>query len=436
MEGNFNTAIGAGTLVANTALRNTAIGAGALLSNTTGCENTANGAFALINNTVGNFNTANGAYALSANTAGSGNSAVGHLALYLNETGTANNAFGKAALESNVDGSSNNAIGDGALGLNESGDGNTAVGNVALASNTASGNTAVGGEALGLNTTGTGNTAVGFETLLFVSDAGFNTAVGYQALVYSEGPSNSALGYLAMGNTMGAAAGNTAIGREALLNTTGNDNVAVRTGAGMSQDAGSGNVYIGSGIGGVAGESNHTYVRNIDATTVSGGGTDTVTVNLATGLLGHLSSSRRYKEEIQPMDDASETLYRLKPVTFRYKKEIDANQVLDYGLVAEDVADVDADLVMRDKNGQVESVRYTAVNAMLLNEFLKEHRRVEELKSAMAQQRKGFRGGHRSAAETTEALVARLNEQEARIQKVSAKVEMRKSGSQMLVENQ
>ena len=189
---------------------------------------------------------------------------------------------------------------------------------------------------------------------------------------------------------MGAAAGNTAIGREALLNTTGNDNVAVGTGAGMSQDTGSGNVYIGSGIGGVAGESNHTYVRNIDATTVSGGGTDTVTVNLATGLLGHLSSSRRYKEEIQPMDDASETLYRLKPVTFRYKKEIDANQVLDYGLVAEDVADVDADLVMRDKNGQVESVRYTAVNAMLLNEFLKEHRRVEELKSAMAQQRKDF----------------------------------------------
>jgi hypothetical protein len=86
---------------------------------------------------------------------------------------------------------------------------------------------------------------------------------------------------------------------------------------------------------------------------VSGGGTDTVTVNLATGLLGHLSSSRRYKEEIQPMDDASETLYRLKPVTFRYKKEIDASQVLDYGLVAEDVADVDADLVVRDKNGQV-----------------------------------------------------------------------------------
>ena len=189
---------------------------------------------------------------------------------------------------------------------------------------------------------------------------------------------------------MGAAAGNTAIGREALLNTTGNDNVAVGTGAGMSQDTGSGNVYIGSGIGGVAGESNHTYVRNIDATTVSGGGTDTVTVNLATGLLGHLSSSRRYKEEIQPMDDASETLYRLKPVTFRYKKEIDANQVLDYGLVAEDVADVDADLVMRDKNGQVESVRYTAVNAMLLNQFLKEHRRVEELKSAMAQQRRDF----------------------------------------------
>ena len=136
------------------------------------------------------------------------------------------------------------------------------------------------------------------------------------------------------------------------------------------------------------------------------------------------------------MDDASETLYRLKPVTFRYKKEIDASQVLDYGLVAEDVADVDADLVVRDKNGQVESVRYTAVNAMLLNEFLKEHRRVEELKSAMAQQRKDFEAAIVQQQKTSEALVARLNDQEARIQKVSAQVEMRKSGSQMLVENQ
>jgi hypothetical protein len=151
------------------------------------------------------------------------------------------------------------------------------------------------------------------------------------------------------------------VGQLALFhNTTGSDNVAVRDSTGFDQDTGSGNVYIGAGVAGVAGESNHTYVRNIETTPVSGGGTDTVTIDLSTGLLGHLSFCRRYKEEIQPMNGTSETLYRLKPVTFRYKKEIDASQVLDYGLIAEDVGDVDGDLVVRDKNGKVESVRYTA----------------------------------------------------------------------------
>jgi hypothetical protein len=136
------------------------------------------------------------------------------------------------------------------------------------------------------------------------------------------------------------------------------------------------------------------------------------------------------------MDSASETLYRLKPVTFRYNKEINARQTLEYGLVAEDVADVDPNLAIRNKDGEIESVRYTAVNAMLLNEFIKEHRRVEELKSAMAQQRKDFEAAIVQQQKTTEALVARLNEQEARIQKVSAQAEMHKPGSQMLVENQ
>jgi hypothetical protein len=256
-------------------------------------------------------------------------------------------------------------------------------------------------------------------------DGNFNTAVGFKALYVSTASSNDAFGYEALwSNTNGFE--NTAVGKLALFhNTIGNDNVAVGNGAGMNQDSGSGNVYIGSGIGGVAGENNHTYIRNIASTNVSGGGTDTITIDLTTGLIGHLTSSRRYKEEIQPMNVASETLYRLKPVTFRYKKEIDRSQSLDYGLVAEDVAEVDPNLAVRDKNGQIESVRYTAVNAMLLNEFLKEHRKVEELKSAMAQQQK-----------TTEALMARLNEQEARIQKVSGEVEARKSVSQMLVGSQ
>jgi len=144
---------------------------------------------------------------------------------------------------------------------------------------------------------------------------------------------------------------------------------------------------------------NRTYIANIAGTPVSGGGTDSVTVDLTTGLLGHLSSSRRYKEEIQPMDNASETLYRLKPVTYRFKKEIDATQSLDYGLIAEEVAEIDPNLAIHDAKGQIESVRYTAINAMLLNEFLKEHRKLEEqqatiaaLKSAIAQQQKQIQG--------------------------------------------
>jgi Chaperone of endosialidase len=137
------------------------------------------------------------------------------------------------------------------------------------------------------------------------------------------------------------------VGDDALQNNnSGDENTALGFKAGLNATTGAGNVYIGSQIIGVAGESNHTYIRNIKDTTVSGGGTDTVTVNLTTGLLGHLSSSKRYKEDIKSMDSASEALYRIKPVTYHYKKEIDATQSLDYGLVAEDVAQVDPNLAI------------------------------------------------------------------------------------------
>jgi len=168
--------------------------------------------------------------------------------------------------------------------------------------------------------------------------------------------------------------------------------------------------------------SNHTFIRNINTTSVSGGGTDTVTVNVSTGLLGHLTSSRRYKEDIKPMDNASETIFALKPVTYRYKKDIDKSQAIDYGLVAEDVAKVDPNLAIRDGKGQIDSVRYNAVNAMLLNEFLKEHHTVKALKSTVekqeatiAQQQKGM-----------EVLTAQLKEQASQIQKVSAQLEVNK----------
>src|SRR5262249_43298940 len=137
--------------------------------------------------------------------------------------------------------------------------------------------------------------------------------------------------------------------------------------------------YIGNAVVGMAGESNHTYIKNIKDTSVNGGGSDTVTVDLTTGLLGHLSSSRRYKADIKPIDKASEELYRLKPVSYRYRKEIDKSQSRAFGLIAEEVAQVNPGLVAHNAQGQPESVHYEMVNAMLLNEFLKEHRKVEQM---------------------------------------------------------
>jgi trimeric autotransporter adhesin len=372
-EGRFNTGVGAGTLLANSADQNTATGAGSLLNNTSGVFNTANGAFALLSNTIGNSNTGTGRDALLSNTSGNNNTATGRDALWNNTSGDGNTANGTSALLYNTIGSYNTATGTAALVSNTEGSQNTATGDGALFFNTTgSFNTATGSAALQNNTLGFGNVAIGHGAL-------FNNTTGVR---------------------------NVTVGRSAGFNLTGDDNVC-----------------IGSDVFGVAGESNHTYIRNINTTSVSGGGADFVTVDLTTGLLGHASSSQRYKEEIKPMDDASETLFALKPVTFRYKKEIDRSQTLQYGLVAEDVAKVDPDLAIRDGKGQIESVHYSAINAMLLNEFLKEHKKVEaqqaaitELKSSVAQQQKGM-----------ENLTAQLKDQAAQIQKVSAQLQISNS---------
>ena len=184
----------------------------------------------------------------------------------------------------------------------------------------------------------------------------------------------------------------------------GFDNVALGANTGDGLETGNGNVYVGANMQGVVSETNHTYIRNINTTSVSGGGTDTVTVNLTTGLLGHLSSSRRYKDDIKPMDRASEALYLLKPVLYRYKKEVDLTQSPAFGLIAEEVADVNSTLVARNAEGQPESIHYEMVNAMLLNEFIKEHSKVEKLEASVA------------------GLAATVKEQTAQIQKVSARL--------------
>jgi trimeric autotransporter adhesin len=405
-DASFNTGVGAGALLLNTANENTATGAGALFSNTTGGSNTANGAFALFTNSTGSSNTAIGTRALMSNT-GDGNTAVGQAALIVNTIGTQNTVVGAAAAVNNTEGSDNTAIGLNSLFSNVDGDNNTAVGRAAMGGSTGSNNTAVGWFALEAG--GSGNTAVGSQALQH-NTGGLNTAVGENALVNST-----------IGGPFGVNA-NTAVGESSLSDcTTGFWNVAIGFGAGHDLTTGDTNVYIGQGVGaGAANESGHTYIRNIKDTSVNGGGADFVTVDLTTGLLGHASSSRRHKEDIKPMDNASEALYRLKPVSYRYKKEIDRTQSPAFGLIAEEVAEVNPDLVALNAKGEVESVHYEMVNAMLLNEFLKEHKKVQaqqasitELQSTVAQQQKGMN-----------VLTAQLKEQAAQIQKVSARLEV------------
>jgi len=189
-------------------------------------------------------------------------------------------------------------------------------------------------------------------------------------------------------------------------------------------------VCIGEGVSGEAGVNDGTYIRNVAFTAQPVGGTVfAVTVDSANNKLGFDPSSRRYKQDIKPMDKASEALFSLKPVTYRYKKNIDPSQGLAFGLIAEDVAKVNPDLALHNAKGEIESVRYEAINMMMLNEFLKEHSTVEQLKSTVAkqeaiiaQQQKGM-----------EVLTAQLKEQAAQIQKVSAQLEVSKPASQVVL---
>jgi Chaperone of endosialidase len=302
-----------------------------------------------------------------------------------------------------------------ALTSNTTGHGNTANGATALLSNTTgNNNTANGFSALGNNTTGNNNSATGFGALVN-NVANDNTANGYNTLSSNTiGSANTAEGRDALlNNTMGTS--NTAIGLSALLsNTEGGGNTAVGSGAGDSQTTGSNNVYIGLGVPGVAGESNACYIASIFGQTSPNGVAVFINSN---NKLGTATSSERFKDNIKPMDKASEALFALKPVTFRYKKDIDPLGIPQLGLVAEDVEKVNPDLVVRDKEKRPYSVRYDQVNAMLLNEFLKEHRKAQQLEANAARHQKQI-----------EALTAGL-------QKVSAQLELSKSAPQTVLNN-
>ena len=335
------------------------------------------------------------------------NTAEGDSALFSLTTGASNTAIGFAALGSNTTGDFNTAEGSGALLFNTTGSSNTANGvNTLLHNTTGFQNVSTGVQALFSNTTGFHNAADGFQALFSNSTGNHNTADGDNALVH---------------NTTGNL--NTAVGGHALdQNITGSSNVALGFQAGFNI-TGNGNVCVGQNIVGLAGESNVTRIGNIGSTAQANG--VFVTVG-AGGKLGFQVSSRRYKDDIKPMDKASEGLFALKPVSFRYKQEIDPARSPDFGLIAEDVATVNPDLVARDEEGKIVTVRYQAVNTMLLNEFLKEHKKVEEqqasiaeLKSTVAQQKKDFQATAAQQQKQIEALTAGL-------QKVSAQLEASK----------
>jgi hypothetical protein len=357
-------------------------GIGVLVSRTSGVWNTGTGFEALSQLTSGNQNTATGLRALNSDINGGFNTATGVLSLFSNTSGFFNSATGAYSLANNIGGSNN-----------------TANGYAALYRNTANANTAIGHAALFSNTTGF-----------------FNTAAGDSALEDNTGGAgNTAIGYFALHN-----------------NTSGGGNIAIGVGSGTNLTAGDNNIYIGNV--GLAGDSNTTRIGIAKTTqrTFIDGIRGVTTANAAipvlidtVGQLGTTSSSRRFKKEIKPMDQTSEAILGLKPVTFHYKS--DASGTPQFGLIAEEVAEINPDLVVRDESGEIYTVRYDAVNAMLLNEFLKEHRKVQEQdrkmqdqEATIAQMKKGM-----------DALVAHIKEQDSKIQKVSDRVEMSKGAAQV-----
>jgi trimeric autotransporter adhesin len=400
-----NTALGVNALDSvNPAvgINNVAVGFNALTDNTDGFYNVAIGSAALANNTTGDFNMAIGAGALEQNN-GNFNLAIGFRVLFMNTTGVHLTGIGAAAMRNNTTASFNTAIGADALRENTISEANVAIGDSAL--------TSYNGTNPGID--------------------GFNTALGSIALTA-----------LADGFQ------NVAVGRRALqFVTTGNNNVAVgwRTGDGIT--TGSGNTFIGTQAGattpssgtynntillGITGDSNannpsgRCYIGNIRGVTPGNGLADSIPVIIdSDGNLGTGPSAARFKEDIKPMDHkVSEAILKLNPVTFHYKggDTKKAHDTPQFGLIAEEVAKVNPDLVVRDKDGEIYTVRYDAVNAMLLNEFIKEHKKGEaqqasiaDLKSTVALQQKEM-----------QVLTAQLKEQAAQIQKVSAQLEASK----------
>jgi hypothetical protein len=370
-----------------------------------GCDistvNTFLGDDALVNNTTGTDNTANGALALHSNTTGFQNTATGVEALFSNTTGFQNTATGVDALFSNTIGSHNTAVGQGSLGANSDGHSNTAT----------------GAQALSGNRHGSFNTGVGLNALLTNENGSSNTAVGNAALFRNTGSNN-----IGIGDSAG------------LQLTSGSNNIALGNAAGIRLTAGDDNIYIGN-FGkatesntiriGMRGSQTATFIAGISRATVP---TGVAVIVDADGHLGTTTSSARYKEGIKPMDKTSEAILALNPVTFRYKHDLDPQGISQFGLVAEEVEKVNPDLVARDAQGKPYTVRYEAVNAMLLNEFLKEHKTVQEQGAIIARLEK-----------QVEALTAGLQKVSAQLAAASPSfggLDASKFSTQVVADNQ
>jgi hypothetical protein len=365
-------------LVISDSLANTAMGTNALLNvdlDESGCHNTASGENALYSDTSGSYNTATGFSSLFSNTTGNNNTAAGYNSLYSNSAGNNNTAAGYNSMYSNSAGNNNTADGFNALYFNSTGSNNTAGGTDALFS----------------NTTGAGNTAAGYEALYSNSAGTYNTASGDGALYHNTtGQQNSASGVYALHNNR-AGNTNTATGVDALYaNTSGSSNIAQGYKAGYNLTTGNYNVDIGNlGVAaesgviriGTAAQQTQTFIAGINNSTVTGAG---VVVDPVTGQLGVLASSERYKMAIAPMGSATAKLQELRPVTFHLK--IDPNGALQYGLIAEEVAKIYPDLVIRNASGRIDGVRYDELAPMLLNELQQQQSKIAVQSETIATQ--------------------------------------------------
>jgi hypothetical protein len=409
---------------------NTADGQGALLSLTTGFYNSAFGFLSLLSNSTGNFNTGIGAGALLLTNGdpaafdGIENTAVGAGALLTNSTGTDDNAVGAFALFNNTVGNYNNAVGHGALQSNVDGSQNNAFGDLAMFSNTSGGgNTAVGDDALFSCTTGGSNVALGDE-------AGADLVDGFDNIYIGTGvqPGNaSESGFIRIGDNL-SSGGIGVLDGGALANFVLIGTGLNTGGISVSTLIGFGNVSIGNGLQTTTGASTCNIGGIFNQTPPAG--SHAVVVGPNNQLADATLSSRRFKKDIAPIDKISEGILALRPVTFHWKTD-DTNEP-EFGLVAEEVAEVNLDWITRNPQGEISGVRYESIPILLLNEFLKEHKKVEEqqaniaeLKSTVAQQQKGM-----------EVLTAQLKEQAAQIQKVSAQLEVGKPPTKVALGNQ